>query len=322
MGRVVCLGEALIDQVVDSTGRRHDYPGGAPANVAVALSSLGIPTEFVGCLGQDAQGQTLVDILCRKGVGCRGVQRCQQPTRTVEVLCSSGGDRAFGGFLGGATTGFADAHLATSALCETLFGETACLVTGTLGLAYIETGSAMKQAASWVKANGGQLVVDVNWRPTFWPDPQNALSVIEPWLAMADWLKFSVDEAVELFGIHQVTELASRFPASQGILLTDGERGCCYQIAGHTGDLSAFSVACQDTTGAGDAFMAGIIYQLYHNEWRTPEPKAVSKMVTFASGMGALTTLKPGAIAAQPTPEQLLTFLRERTGETWQLQGR
>ncbi|MDY7015050.1 MAG: PfkB family carbohydrate kinase, partial [Cyanobacteriota bacterium] len=58
--RVLCLGEILFDCLADQTGRSLDaveswtpYPGGAPANVACALTKLGTPSAFMGCVGQD-----------------------------------------------------------------------------------------------------------------------------------------------------------------------------------------------------------------------------------------------------------------------------
>ena len=316
-GAVICLGEALFDQVVDGSGHQQNYPGGAPANVAVALARLGLPAEFVGCLGDDAQGETLIEVLRHKGVGCQGIQRQQKPTRIVEVRCSASGDRTFGGFIGGSTTDFADAHLSAQKLPVALFQKAQGLVTGTLGLAYPETQAAMEHAATLVKAGGGQVVIDLNWRPTFWPRPQEALEKIQPWLAAADWIKLSTEEAIELFGTAELGWLAQRFNLAQGILVTDGEQGCKYIAAGQTGSLPAFLVTSQDTTGAGDAFLAGFIYQLSKQGWQVGQSANLKKMLTFASALGALTTLKPGAIAAQPSLEQLFTFLNTHTGDTW-----
>lgn len=309
---VVCLGEILIDQVVLSSGQRQNYPGGAPANVAAALAKLGVMTEFVGCVGNDPVGQSLVDLLEQLAVGQQGLQRSDRPTRTVEVRCNEQGDRTFGGFLGGVNTDFADAHLAAEELPEALFQQADCLVTGTLGLAYPATRAAMAKAAALTQASGGKIIIDLNWRPTFWPQPQ-AADLIEPWLNQADWLKLSADEAIELFNTSEAPQLAARFPSAQGILVTDGDRGCQYQIANGAGKLPAFKVASQDTTGAGDAFLAGVIDQLHQSNWQITQTADIEHILTFASGLGALTTLKAGAIAAQPSLDELLTFLTEHT---------
>ncbi len=306
---IACCGELLVDQVVAADGQRQDYLGGAPANVATALARLGIPARFIGCVGTDAVGHHLVAQLTALGVDCAGVQFAEHPTRIVEVRCNAAGDRAFGGFVGGATTTFADAHCQAAALAKDALQGVQALVTGTLGLAYPATGAAMQAAAHQVQGAGGYLVVDLNWRPTFWPEPQAAIAVIEPWLQRADWLKLSVEDAIAVVGTTDLEQLRSRFPKAQGILLTAGEQGCHYAIAEQQGYVPAFPVTAIDTTGAGDAFLAGVLYQLQQWHWQIPTAAVLREGLTFASAMGALTTLQPGAIAAQPTLAAIAAFL-------------
>jgi fructokinase len=174
----------------------------------------------------------------------------------------------------------------------------------------------MERAAAIAIANGSRLVVDVNWRPTFWPDPTKALTVLLPWLHQAHWLKVSLDEALLLFATDDVAVLADCFPQAN-ILLTDGAQGCHYAIANMTGHVPAFAVEVRETTGAGDAFLAGILYQLVKHQWHIASPEQLHQMITFANAVGALTTLKPGAIAAQPTFDELLAFLHQHTDMAW-----
>jgi fructokinase len=190
---------------------------------------------------------------------------------------------------------------------------------GTLGLAYPKTREAMEQAATLIKTQGGQIVIDLNWRPTFWPNPSVAPALLQPWLAQADWLKLSADEAIPLFGTARVQDLRARFPKVKGVVVTDGARGCEYVIAEYQGTVPAFAVPAQETTGAGDAFLAGLVYGLYRQGWQVSDRPTLERILTLASAMGALTTLGAGAIAAQPTPSDLQTFLQAQTGEAWAL---
>lgn len=317
-GLVACLGEILMDQVVNGQGQRQNYPGGAPANVAVALTRLGVPTAFVGAVGDDAHGLELAQMLRVYGVDCRGLQICGAPTRVVEVRCTPAGDREFGGFIGGDTTAFADAQLATSALATFPWQSAQALIVGTLGLAYPATRAAMQDAATSVRANDGQLIIDVNWRPTFWPAPTQAIALIESWLQQAQLIKLAVDEAIALFQTDNLAELAARFPQAH-LLLTDGDRGCRYQVGEWIGEVPAFAVPVVETTGAGDAFLAGIVYQWQQSGWQFESAAQIHRAVQFASAMGALTTLQPGAIAAQPTPAALQDFLQAHTKTDWQM---
>ncbi len=87
------------------------------------------------------------------------------------------------------------------------------------------------------------------------------------------------------------------------ILVTLGAEGCYYRYPGGAGRLQTFPVQVVDTTGAGDAFLGGILYHLsglslgeIHNLSRNE----FQKIVTFANAVGALTTTKKGAIPALP----------------------
>lgn len=312
---VVSLGEILIDRLVFADGTHQDLPGGAPANVATALAKLGVEVAFVGAVGQDAAGTMLADLLENAGVICDGLQGCDGPTRIVAVQCAEGGDRVFGGFVGATATEFADAHLSADALPVSLLEGAEALVTGTLGLAYGPTRLAMHRAADHVLATGGKLVVDVNWRPTFWPEPEQAADWIFPWLHRAAVIKISADEAIALFQTNAVEALSARFPQAQ-LFLTDGEKGCHYACLGG-GVVPAFSVKPVEATGAGDAFLAGLIYYLARHRWQFLDGAEVRRAVTVANAMGALVTLKPGAIAAQPTRAELTTFLHRHMGDAW-----
>ncbi|NEQ46346.1 MAG: carbohydrate kinase [Leptolyngbya sp. SIOISBB] len=315
---VICLGELLVDQVVDAQGNRQNFPGGAPANVAVALARLGLPVAFVGAVGTDDTGRHLIQVLQHCGVDCRWEQPRSAPTRIVEVNCTVEGDRTFGGFIGGATTDFADAHLAAQQLPLAALSVASVLVTGTLGLAYPATRAAMTQAAATLKASGGKLVIDVNWRPTFWPDERAALALLMPWLQQADLIKVAADEAMALWQTDDIAQLQAQFPDTH-LLLTDGARGCQYAFAHHCGQVPAFSVSVVETTGAGDAFLAGMVYQGLQQSWRFETPDHITQAITFANALGALTTLKPGAITALPTATELLDFLYTHTGKVWTL---
>ncbi len=79
MMSVLCLGEILVDWVCTTVGAELDQatiftkaPGGAPANVAVGLSRLGVPTGFIGRVSTDAFGQWLHQVLVEAGVDTRG----------------------------------------------------------------------------------------------------------------------------------------------------------------------------------------------------------------------------------------------------------
>nr|WP_239125167.1 carbohydrate kinase [Leptolyngbya sp. CCY15150] len=315
---VLCLGEVLFDRIADQPGLAVDevvswtpYPGGAPANVACALVKLGTAAGFVGCVGEDEPGQILVELLRTTGVNGVGIQRHgTAPTREVYVVRSLEGDRQFAGFGDRDTTVFADTRLQADLLPGALFDAAEILVLGTLELAYPTTRQAIDRALDFADDRFLKVMIDVNWRPMFWPDPRQAKSLIRQYLERADFLKLSDDEALWLFNTVEPAAIAHLLGHVEGVLVTAGEKGCTYYLGDHEGKLPAFSLDVEDTTGAGDSFLAGFIHQLCQRGMDAlKDADQVRQMVTYASAVGALTTLRAGAIAAQPTAAEVAAFL-------------
>ena len=316
--RVLCLGEVLYDFLADQPDRAFadveswtPYPGGAPANVACALVKLGTTAGFIGCVGSDPTGDRLVNLLQMTQVDMTGVQRHPHaPTRTVYVTHSQTGDRQFAGFGGYDTREFADAHLQADAVPESLFETADYLVLGTLELAYSATRTAIQRALNLAQKHRVKVLVDINWRPVFWPNPKVAQQSILEMLSQIDFLKLAHEEALWLFGTADPDVIRQHVPHVIGVLVTNGEYGCTYNLAGQGGQVQGLSVSVVDTTGAGDAFVAGFLHQLCQqgcHSYQTPE--GARAMMRYANVVGALTTTKPGAIAGQPLPKDINAVL-------------
>lgn len=267
--RVLCLGEilwdcladqpvSLVEQVISWTR----YAGGAPANVACALTKLGTPAGLIASVGEDQSGEVLVQLLQTLGVDCQGVQRhAPHPTRKVEVLRNPAGDRQFAGFGGRDTTQFADAYLQAHLMPKGLFQTADFLVLGTLGLAYLDSQQAIAQALELAEHRFLKIMVDVNWRPMFWKDPEAAKPIIQELIKQVDFLKLSIEEAEWLFDLTDAGAIAHHLDHLEGVLITAGEQGCTYCINDNEGKVPAFAIEVEDTTGAGDGFVAGFIHQ-------------------------------------------------------------
>lgn len=316
--RVLCLGEILYDCLADQPGREvaeveswTPYPGGAPANVACGLVKLGTPAGFIGCVGSDQPGEELVSLLRGRKVDITGVQRHPQaPTRQVYVTRSTSGDRSFAGFGEHATTEFADTYLAGHQLPESLFLGADYLVIGTLELAYPDSRAAIYRALELAEQHYIKILVDVNWRPVFWPEPEQAIPLIQALLKQIDFLKLSDEEAEWLFDTPDPGAINHRLGNTEGVLVTAGENGCAYCLGSNEGKIPGFSVNVVDTTGAGDSFVAGFLHQACQQGVQALGGAETARAVArYACGAGALTTTQPGAIAAQPTAAQVEAFL-------------
>lgn len=316
--RVLCLGEILFDNLADQPGRPYEqvfswtpYPGGAPANVACALVKLGTTAGFVGCVGSDPPGDTLVDLLKTVGVDVAGVQRHPTaPTREIYVVRSESGDRQFAGFGDRDTREFADTRLQADHLPVNQFIHADYLVIGTLELAYPETAAAIARALDLAEQHYLKVLLDVNWRPMFWTDPAAAMQPIREVIKRVDFLKLSREEADMLFETHDPGVIAHRLGSVEGVLITDGDQGCAYCLGGNEGNVPSFAVEVEDTTGAGDAFVAGFLHQICRQSLQSLEdPDTARQIVVYANAVGALTTIKAGAIAAQPSAAEVEAFL-------------
>lgn len=316
--RVLCIGEVLFDCLADQAGRSLEqveswtpYPGGAPANVACALTKLGTKAGFIGAVGADELGNSLVQLLQEVGVDVAGVQYDPNaPTREVYVVRSQSGDREFAGFGKLNAADFADTRLKASQIPEVLFENAEFLVLGTLELAYPDSRAAIARALKLAEQYDVKIVVDINWRSMFWPNPDEAKPLIKGLLKKVDFLKLSEEEAEWLFDTTDAGAITYRLDSVEGAIVTAGQKGCSYCISQNEDKLPGFNVDIEDTTGAGDGFVAGFIHQLCHYGIHNLEDaEIVKKIVTYSSAVGAMAAMKAGAIASQPTAAEVEAFL-------------
>lgn len=309
MTAVICLGEALIDRLEPWGGHPgQDCLGGAPTNVACALARLGTPAALISRLGNDQAGEALVRCCSGRGVDLRGLQRDgSRPTRIVLVTRDAQGDRCFGGFSGDRGEGFADQALDAGALPPALFAQCRWLLIGSIPLASPASAAALHRAVALQQAHGGQVVLDVNWRPSFWPvEADAARERLEPLLRQVQLLKLAAEEATWLFGSTDPQRVAQSLPQHPGVVITDGGHGVSWWLAGSAGRQPAPVVPVTDTTGAGDAFLAGLLHGLRQG---TP----VEQAMAFACACGSIVCTGPGAIEPQPDATGVQHFLADGT---------
>ncbi|MEX1316476.1 MAG: carbohydrate kinase [Synechococcaceae cyanobacterium] len=325
--QVLCLGEALVDRLGppggDPAGGGDDCLGGAPANVACALARLGTPAAFLGRLGMDTIGEAFARLFASRGVDTSALQRDQErPSRIVLVRRDAGGERQFGGFTGDRGTGFADQAFNApelEAALAPLMAAARWLLTGTIPLASPVAAAALELALRRAAAAGVAVAVDVNWRPTFWnpgadpasgPDAQQ-LCRCQSLLEQAALIKCSREEALWLCGSDDPALLSAALPARPAVVVTDGANPVRWCWGEAVGELAPFPVAVVDTTGAGDAFTAGLL----HGLCTRPElldggdGPAVRELMCLAGACGALVCRGAGAIDPQPTAAEVQVWL-------------
>jgi len=322
LSRVICLGELLFDYLAAKPGESlsavtdwHPYPGGAPANVACGLVKLGTSCAFIGCLGSDLEGTQLLEFLSGEGVDTSSIQRHPVATTPkVYVLRSLSGDRSFAGFGEYSPAEFSHAYLESSLLNPVLFEQAEFLVLGSLCYAYSQSAIAMDEALNLATQNQLNIFLDVNWRPMFWSDPDQAPDIIRQLLTKIDFLKLSAEEALWLFDTTDAEQIFCQISGLKGVIVTAGAAKVNYCFGEITGEVTPFCVNPVDTTGAGDGFLAGFIHQLCQQGIEAlKDPETARKIIIYACAVGGITTLSEGAIGGQPTASQVQTFLENPT---------
>ncbi|WP_170952183.1 carbohydrate kinase [Synechococcus sp. UW69] len=310
-GTVLCFGEALIDRLGPLGGDPavdrpvDDRLGGAPANVACGLARLGTPVAFAGRLGQDAIGEAFISLFAERGVETALLQQdAERPTRIVLVRRSRDGERQFQGFAGDQGLGFADEAIKPAALPKARW-----LLIGTLSLAASTSAAALLSAVRQARSQGTEIALDVNWRPTFW-DPNAdpgagpsaaAKAEIQSLLDQAALIKLAREEALWFFNTDDPGAIQQALPQRPDVVVTDGAAPVRWQLGDDSGRQSAFQPpTVVDTTGAGDAFTAGLLHR-----WDA----APHERIRFAAACGALVCGGAGGIDPQPTQAQVETFL-------------
>ena len=164
---------------------------------------------------------------------------------------------------------------------------------------------ATLRAIALMKSEKRLISYDPNIRLNLWPDPLTAREGVLLGLSTADVLKVS-EEEMEFITGHTDLTTGMRALRAQGIpvvVVTLGERGCTYAWGDLQGNIPARRADAVDTTGAGDAFVAGMLYRL--TQLNLPptelERDAVEDLLTFANAVARRVVMRRGAIPAMPT---------------------
>jgi len=323
--RVVCLGEALIDRIRNKSNHGYkDFMGGAPANVACALRKLKIDSIFIGCLGSDNFGKKFIAQFDELDVNYDFLQLDNDSsTRVVIVDRDQFGDRFFSGFEPNFNTCFADQVLSKTLIekelpnLEKIFLETKYLVTGTNVLSSPISSETIFLLLELANKFEVKIIIDLNWREVFWDyssfysemSKKYRVNLIKKFLNHADVLKLAKEEATLFFESVNPLLISKQFSKRPDVIITDGGNPIAWFINGFLGSTEAFSATeIVDTTGAGDAFLAGLISKLISSGYPSNELE-IQECVKFASVCGFLTCLGEGAIEQQPNHEKVNKFL-------------
>ncbi len=307
---VVCFGELLIDFVALETGVSvgeasgfQKAPGGAPANVAVAVARLGHGAAFLGQVGDDPFGHFLAEVLDSESVDTRGL-RYSKKSRTALAFVSlrEDGERSFVFYRHPS----ADMQMAPADVMLDVINGKRIFHFGSITMIGEPSRSATLMAVQHARAQGLLISYDPNLRMSLWPDAESARSGMLTGLNYAHIVKVSEEEVEFLTGSADVNPLWHN--ETQIIIVTHGAKGATVYTRRDKVHLPGFNVKAVDTTGAGDSFVAAMLVGVL--EHGDDYISNLRKIVRFANGAGALTTTHRGAIPSLPMRSQVEAFLK------------
>ncbi len=290
---VLGLGAAAMDVVLecDDLPREDGFslvrkervvPGGSCANVMCALVRLGTPAALIAQMGDDHYGRSFIYDLKKSGVSAsRVIVKPGGTTLHTYIAVAPGGSKSILAFMG-------DSLLA---LTESQVDES--MLDG-VGVFYTDMlpGRPALKLAGMCKALGVPVVFNLQVGPGFMSLCGISREETREMIGLSDLFITYGDALVEISGTEDMKSALDRVvqgvEPSGGALVTLGEKGAIWRHAGEFLTRQAYNVKAEDTTGAGDAFSAGII-QSYLLDGSTRKAA-----LAFASACAALKCTSPG----------------------------
>lgn len=311
---ILCFGELLIDFVAlesgVSVGEASGFlkkPGGAPANVAVAVKRLGYEAGFITQVGDDPFGHYLVGVLNEEGVDTRGVRYSSEArTPLAFVSLRADGERSFMFYRNPS----ADMLMRPEEVALDVIDAYRIFHYGSITMIAEPSRSATLAAVRHARAQGKLISYDPNLRLPLWPSADAARAGMLAGLDGAHVVKVSEEELDFMTGGSDVTPLWRE--GMSLIIVTQGADGATLHTRTSRHHEPGFRVQAVDTTGAGDGFVAGVLVRMldFGDDWASHLPE----IVRFANAVGALTTTERGAIPALPTRDKVERFIDRQMG--------
>lgn len=313
---VLSLGELLIDFTPqkDSNKAYPSYtahPGGAPANVVVALSQLGHHTAMIASVGNDYFGKLLKNTLAEKDVQTDFIVSTGFPTTLSFVHLENDGERSFSFH----RERGADVMLTEDHIKEAFIKSTKMLHVGSISMTENPTRDATRKALQIAKKEEKVITYDPNYRPLLWESEEEARQHILEVIEIADIVKLSLEELTFLTSETSIDEAANEILKTYNVTLlfiTAGDEGSyAYHANGNTVYAKGKTVYAIDTTGCGDAFFAGTLAYIIKHKLNITQltKEQLEAITTYGNMMGAFVATRLGGIPAMPNKAAITQFI-------------
>jgi 5-dehydro-2-deoxygluconokinase len=311
---VLAMGRSCIDLYAHEIGvpitevKSYDaYVGGCPTNVSVGSSRLGLRTALLTAVGDDQVADHVLHFLRRERVDTQFIPR-KQGRRTSAVIVTIRPPDDF------PITFYRD-NCADDGLTvddverAPIGGSRAVFVTGT-GLSREPSRTATLWAAEKSRTLGTDVVLDIDYRPSLWPDAAAFGIAVRSLARMADVVIGTEEEVRAAVGDGDTPAAVRRLldlgPAA--VVLKRGAGGATIWRADRSCvDVKPFPVEILNTLGAGDAFASGLLYG-YLQGW------PLERAARLGNATGAIVVTRHGCSISMPTITEVEQFVAERGG--------
>jgi len=259
---IVVCGEALIDLVPDdSSGQRWTaIPGGSPANAALAVARLGVPSALLARLSGDTFGHRLRTHLESNGVDLSLAVAATEPSTLAIVELDETGAASYRFDLHGT----ADWQWSEDELADVLPATVAAVHTGSMALTLPPGGPVLEGFLARAR-DSHTISIDPNIRPSLGVDVADLRSMVDRWCGLADIVKASSDDVEVLYPGDDLEVVARSWQAlgPAVVIVTLGAGGALAVTAKEVHRLPAPPTVVVDTVAAGDTFTAGLLTSLH-----------------------------------------------------------
>lgn len=259
--RIVVIGEALIDLIQQEDGSYLAKPGGAPANVSIALARLGTDVSFAGRMSTDKFGEKIHDWLSPEKIDLSLVERTSDPTSLAVASLDAEGKASYSFYL----KGTADWGWTLGAFMHLEVDPPAALIIGSVATAIEPGASVIENLAEHLHSNEKSTVaIDLNIRPGLGFERASETTRVERQIQLAHIVKASDDDLAWLYPDRSPAETAKLW-STQGhyVIMTRGADGATlFAPSGDTVSVKAPVINLVDTVGAGDSFLGATMYGL------------------------------------------------------------
>jgi len=267
-------------------------PGGAGANTAFAIAEIGMPVQLVGCIGDDRLGDWMIEQLAVAGLDAHVIRTTNESTGLTVVCEGPNRDRTFITYLG------VNAGWDLSMISDDAYAVQSLLFCDYFCAPRLQ-GEAARELLHRAREAGATTFFDTAWDPRGWPS--STQEDLRRLLADVDVFLPNEAEARAISGHAGSAEESARLLQSISggwVVVKLGAHGC-FAVGPDGVELGvpAPETEVADSTGAGDAFNAGLIAALAEQR---PWPEALRAATTFAS-----------AIVARPSSERYPNLFRD-----------